>query len=248
MNKIKVGFFSFTEITDPHEHRAYNEWHQLDHMPEQYPLPGIAFGQRWVSTPACRDARAAADDAMAPLHYMTLYLMTDPVDRTLEDFMELGQKLRALGRFHLYRRAVLSGPFQFLEAHAAPRALISGDAVPYRPNRGVYVIVEEPTDRDALDPWIRRMHEELLPDVLTLPGVAGVWSFATDPALAHHAPGLGHRRTTVLYLDDAPLKVAKALGPMLEQRWQDAPVRPVFAGPLETVVPWQWDWFDGDQP
>ena len=39
-NKVKVGFFSFTEITDPAEHHAYNEWHQLDHMPEQFPLDG----------------------------------------------------------------------------------------------------------------------------------------------------------------------------------------------------------------
>ena len=52
MNKVKVGFFSFTEITDPREHRAYNEWHQLDHMPEQLPIRGIAWGQRWVATPA----------------------------------------------------------------------------------------------------------------------------------------------------------------------------------------------------
>ena len=56
-NKVKVGFFSFTEITDPTEHHSYNEWHMLDHMPEQYPLDGIAYGQRWVSTPACRAAR-----------------------------------------------------------------------------------------------------------------------------------------------------------------------------------------------
>ena len=65
-NKIRVGFFSFTEITDPAEHRSYNEWHQLDHMPEQYPLPGIAYGQRWVSTPACRAARAVSGAAPRP--------------------------------------------------------------------------------------------------------------------------------------------------------------------------------------
>ncbi len=80
MNKVKVGFFSFTEITDPSEHRSYNEWHQLDHMPEQYPLPGMAFGQRWVSTPACRAARAVDGPLLAPVHYVTLYLMTEPVE------------------------------------------------------------------------------------------------------------------------------------------------------------------------
>src|SRR5262245_10704660 len=70
MNKLKVGFFAFTEITGG-QHRAYNEWHMLDHMPEQFPIPGIAFGQRWVSTPACRAARLYEDPALAPTHYLT---------------------------------------------------------------------------------------------------------------------------------------------------------------------------------
>ena len=54
----------------------------------------------------------------------------------------------------------------------------------------------------------------------------------------------GNRRITVCYLDDDPLVVADAIRPVLEARWRDAPVRPVHAGPLETVVPYQWDWFD----
>ena len=105
MNKVKVGFFSFTEITDPSAHREYNEWHQLDHMPEQFPMRGTAFGQRWVSTPACKAARLIDGELLAPAHYMTLYLFTDPVDETLQEFMDLGQQLRALGRFFDKRRA-----------------------------------------------------------------------------------------------------------------------------------------------
>ena len=46
------------------------------------------------------------------------------------------------------------------------------------------------------------------------------------------------------YLDDDPVTVAGKLGPLLEARWQGAPVTPVHAGPYETVVPYQWDWFD----
>ncbi len=40
MANVRIGFFSFTEVTDPAEHRSYNEWHQLDHMPEQFPIAG----------------------------------------------------------------------------------------------------------------------------------------------------------------------------------------------------------------
>src|SRR5271163_2686196 len=60
VGKVVAGFFSFTEITDPGSHRSYNEWHQLDHLPEQYPIAGVVSGQRWVLTPGCRTARLAS--------------------------------------------------------------------------------------------------------------------------------------------------------------------------------------------
>ena len=42
------AFFSFIELTDPDRHREYNEWHQLDHRPENLLLPGVAWGDRWA--------------------------------------------------------------------------------------------------------------------------------------------------------------------------------------------------------
>jgi hypothetical protein len=247
VNKVKIGFFSFTEITDPGEHRAYNEWHQLDHMPEQFPIRGVAYGQRWVSTPACRAARAVDEELLHPAHYMTLYLMTEPVDETLNEFMDLGQQLRAVGRFHLKRRACFSGPLQWLDAHAAPRVLVSAESLPYRPNRGVYVVVEEPrddADPEAFDAWVRRWHQSDVEHWLEIPGVAGAWTFATHPRLRNPGWSSKKLRITVCYLDGPPLEVADAVRPLLDKRWSDGLVTPVHAGPLETVVPYQWDWFD----
>ena len=38
--------------------------------------------------------RAAVSGArLDPIHYVTLYLMTEPVDRTLREFMQLGRDL-----------------------------------------------------------------------------------------------------------------------------------------------------------
>jgi hypothetical protein len=232
VNKIRVGFFSFTEITDPGEHHSYNEWHQLDHMPEQYPLDGIAYGQRWVSTPACRAARAVSGELLDPIHYVTLYLMTDPVERTLQEFRQLGRDLHAANRFHMHRRARLSGPFPFTDARVAPRVLVSAAAVPYRPNLGVYVEVEEraagtdPADDEATT----GAHLDAL---CTRPGVAGAWSFADD-----------ERRVTVSWLDVPPLEVQESLRAESDARRARAPDRTVFAGPFESITPWQWDWFE----
>ena len=246
MNKVKLGFFSFTEITDPYQHRAYNEWHQLDHMPEQYPLPGLAFGQRWVCTPELRAARLVGEAPLDAAHYVTVYLMTDPVEQTLTDFMELGAKLHQLGRFFQPRISHLSGPFQFLEAHAAPRVLVSAESIPYRPNRGAFVIVEEPTDEGRLDGFVRELHETHMPALLDVSGVAGAYSFASSPSFGNKGWSKGHRRITVCYLDDDQLTVTAGIAPLLEARWDGAPVRPLLAGPYASVIPWQWNWFDDE--
>jgi hypothetical protein len=233
-NKVKVGFFSFTEITDPAEHHSYNEWHQLDHMPEQYPLPGMAFGQRWVSTPACRAARAVDGALLAPVHYVTLYLMTEPVDTTLEEFHALGGTLRERGRFHQHRRAHLSGPFDVGSVAVAPRVLISAPAVPFRPNLGAYIVVEDLASTDLAPDTT---------DLLGLPGVAGVWTFVSDQE-RRHAWRPGHRRVTVCFLDSHPLTVAPAIGEVVTRPGRLSG-SVIHAGPVETVVPWHWDWFDG---
>lgn len=247
MNKVKVGFFSFTEITDPNEHQAYNEWHQLDHMPEQFPLDGIAYGQRWVSTPACRDARVVSEVPFDDVHYVTLYLMTEPVDRTLHEFFDLGRRLRALGRFHRHRRSHFAGPLIHLEGAAALRVLVSAESVPYRPNRGVYVIVDDTCDRSLLDEHTRWLHAEHHPRLLEVPGVAGLWTFSTSPTFANHPWETGDRRITVVWLDDDPCTVAPALDEAdAPRRARRDVVRTVFAGPFETITPWQWDWFEPD--
>jgi hypothetical protein len=233
--KAEYGFFSFTEVTDPAEHRSYNEWHQLDHLPEQFPLRGIVYGQRWVSTPACRVARVVSEPALDPIHYVTCYLMTEPIDETLEEFFALGAELRRLDRFHQQRHAHLTGPFRVQHAHAAPRVLVSPAAVPFRAHRGIYVIVEEARDAGEPDAAAEAA-------LIETAGVAGCWSFATADGMESRRWTTGSRRVTVCWLDDDPLDVASRLVPLVEARRAESAM--TFAGPFETITPWQWDWFD----
>lgn len=238
--KPTFGFFSFTEITDPAEHHAYNEWHQLDHLPEQFPLPGIVYGQRWVSTPACRSARAVSDPSLDPIHYLTCYLMTDPIEETLDDFFDLGVRLRELDRFHQHRRAHLTGPFRIGGTVAAPRVLVSGAAIPFRAHRGIYVIVEELHD----DTSGATAGDD--PELLETPGVAGMWTFTTPTGLTSRRWSPGARQITVCWLDDDPLQVAERISPLVLARRErlESVANVTFAGPFETITPWEWDWFD----
>jgi hypothetical protein len=206
-----LGFFSFTEITDPSAHEAYNAWHQLDHLPEQFTLEGVRFGQRWVRSPRCRAAEAASGSMLDSFHYMTLYLLRDR--DVVPPFFALGQHLHDEDRFFAARRAALSGPFDVVGSWAAPRVAVSAGAIPFRPSHGVYVVVGPSVEGAS---------------VVELPGVAGVWQFAD-----------AERTVTVAFVDGDLWQVAATL----ESTLGELDTTPEWAGPLERVDAFRWDWF-----
>ena len=70
--------------------------------------------------------------------------------------------------------------------------------------------------------------------------MAGVWSYGP---MVSWAPGprcqTQARYVTVVYLDGDPRATAGALQPLVEARWGSGAVRPLFAGPLRSVVEWE---------
>ncbi len=242
MNRVEVGFFSLSRCSPTGDDRPYLEWHAMDHMPEQYQLPGLVLGQRWVSTAACRSVRAADVGDWSAVDHVVCYLMGKPLDETIDEFFTLGRRLAELGRFPEALPSQYRGALRLLETHAAPRALISAEVVPFRPHRGIYLIVEEP----AAEPGgahLRRQHAEILPGLVSVPGVAGAWTYATTPAIRRPMFSDGSFRMTVCYLDGDPAAVAEQLGPLVEGGWAGAPSRVVLAAPFESIVRWDWDRF-----
>jgi hypothetical protein len=209
-----LGFFSFTEITDPSAHRAYNEWHQFDHLPEQFTIPGITFGQRWVCSPRCVEARVAVSPLLAPCHYMTLYFLRD--EAVLPEFFDLARQLHAADRFFEARISHLSGPFRVASTRASPAARVSAGAVPFRPAAGVYVVVGP----------------DVLPGAPVLgevSGVSGEWRFSD-----------GERSISVAFVEGDLWAAADELG----RRARELAGPLEWAGPLERVDAYQWRWFD----
>jgi hypothetical protein len=205
-----LGFFSFTEVTDPSAHEAYNAWHQLDHLPEQFTIEGINFGQRWVRSPRCRAAESATGSLLDRFHYMTLYLLRD--EHLIPEFFSLAEELSAKDRFFRARRALLSGPFPVVGRWADPRVAISPGAIPFRPAQGVHVVVGPAVDGQG---------------VISHPGVAGAWQFS-DAELG--------RTITVTFIDGDLWQASAAIGTAGGESAE-------WAGPLEPVDAFRWDWF-----
>jgi hypothetical protein len=243
VNRVKLGFFSLTSRSSREDDRPYLRWHQLDHMPEQYQLAGLVNGQRWGSTPACRSARIAETDGWTDVEHLVCYLMGEPVPETLEGFFDLGRTLAEMGRFSHRMPNYYKAGLALLETHAAPRALVSAEVVPFRPNRGVLLVVEEPDGHEGWNDYLQRNHREVVPELLGTQGVAGLWIFARSSALTHKTFTEGTERFTICYLDDEPAEVADRVAGILRKSWSGSPTRPLLAAPFESMMRWDWDRF-----
>ena len=60
------------------------------------------------------------------------------------------------------------------------------------------------------------MHTEVLPELVSVPGVAGAWAFGTTPSIRRPMFTDGRYRMTVCYLDDDPAAVGERLAPVVE--------------------------------
>ena len=260
MFKASHAFFSFTEVTDVSKHRDYNAWHQLDHRPENLALSGIPYGERWVSSPDCIKARLVSDPLIHNFHYMNMYWMQQPLSKTWHEFEELGSQTLALGSHRRpempYAKRHLTGVFMAVKGYATPRVLISPEALPFRPTRGVFATMYDlhaPGSADAQDmlQWYDEVH---IPDIASCKGVAGCWSFqslpgySNDIALNSNPAG---RRINLYYLDQDPLEMLADMRARVPA-WRAAgrlrdnskTKKDLHIGPLRTIIPWQWDWFD----
>jgi hypothetical protein len=190
---------------------AYIEWHSLDHLPEQYSLRSLVHGQRWVSTPACRAARAAGDGSLDDADHVVQYLFADK--GSLDRFFALGAELREAGRMPLRLPPVELAAYAFNDAQAA---VVCPEVLPWRPNRGAYLIVSD-------------ARVELPP----IDGVAGVWRYVGAKFHERLLDTTG-RHLTVCYLDGDPAEAGAAITASLDQ-----PVR--FAAPFAALTPFDWD-------
>ncbi len=207
---------------------AYLEWHGLDHLPEQYRIQGVRSGARWVSTAACRAARAASSERFDTVDHVVAYLFAEPVRTSLDTFFALGADLRAADRMPLRLPMVELAGYRRSAIAASRHALVGADVLPWRPALGVYLLIEHGPPLSA-EP------------LLAVGGVAGLWSYAGTGSLHPRLTSTDGLHLTLAYLDDEPTAVAERLGGALHDRWASGDATPLLAAPFVTVQPWAWD-------
>lgn len=203
----------------------YLRWHSLDHRPEQHRLTAVRASLRLVSTPACRSVRALSDGPLNAVDHVMTYFFTDTAG--LHDFNELSTALGNAGRKLPLLPPVERGVYEVQRKAAAPRAKLGSEVLPWLPVRGAFVLVERGS---------------ALPDPLVeVDGVAGVWSALSLRVDASLASAQENQTITYCFLDDDPIATAQRLHPVLEARWAELDIEPLFAAPFFAVVPYEWD-------
>jgi hypothetical protein len=246
-------FFSFTEVPELSDHRAYNEWHQLDHRPENLALPGVLWGERWVRSPDCKAMGTAPDQTLARLHYLNMYWFGEPVDQSAAEWSSLAERSFHWGRrgdVHLANR-LLMGFFRPIKGYVNDRVLVSADALPFRPSRGVWVSVarvDQPRTPEA-ETLFRWYDRSRIPALLRCRGAAGAWSFASESTFTSALDLSGDAspastRIVLVYLDGDPVDFVADLAQVPVDAWVEATETALLSTPLRTIIPWQWDWFD----
>jgi hypothetical protein len=234
--RVKLGVFSLSASSPDGDDSRYLRWHHLDHLPQQYEVPGVLFGQRWVSTPECRAARAVQSERFEPVNHIVHYLFGEPVAQAVDDFFALRDHLIEIGRFpeRLPNRLVSGG--EPVEAHAAASAFVSADVVPYRPNRGAYLIIEQADPVSEGARWSSGHVDALL----AIDGVAGLWSFAPTALRPDEFSKSGYS-VSVCYLDEDPVGVAAPIAAVLAERWEGGAIRPAFGAPFVSLQPFDYE-------
>lgn len=245
-----LAHFRLTAVSGRDAHRRENELQELYHRPELLAQPGVAWGERWVRDEAC-----AALSSGLSFDYCAAWWLRAPALASAEAFD---------GHFGRAAHLGLDGGAESkldefmvpLKGYVRREPLVSEQALPFRPNTGVYLIVSRfRRHHDVESEDIFRWYDQVrIPDMLDCPGAAGAWSFAQrnlySPLRDMSEPTL---RMLLFYLDGDPLAFAAAVRER-EAKWREAgrgrdtsAVEDLlFAGPLKRIVPWRWPGNGGD--
>lgn len=254
--RYPLVFFSFVEVNgDAGAHRRYNEWHQLDHRPENLALPGVAWGDRWALT----KNRSVAAPEYESVDYIAMYWFNEPVERSLDEWHTLGTDSFQWGRgprLPGVHRPLL-GFFRPVKGYVSPSAQVSPEGLPYRPNRGLHVTLTRFDEAYGADTHDHHQWEDrvLVPQLLDLDGVAGVWTFAFERHQQSGSMSLGEPKTDapgsmrmrVVYLDGEPSETTKRIRSVVEDAElgtgssAESETSVLLDAEATTIVPWQ-DW------
>ena len=174
----------------PGRHRAFNEWHDADHRPENHgQIDHIYHSARYVAEPEHLAARQVLEGGLAGPggEYLAMYWSTASPEQLLYDMTVVREQLRLLGRCEPINRdfrAVWRDRVHVVRAYVPPGSILSADAVPLAPHHGVVATLGQYPAELAV--WARRHDDAFVPRLLAGGEVTGIFTFMPMKEQDHH--------------------------------------------------------------
>jgi hypothetical protein len=181
-----AGVFVGLLTCPPGRHRAFLEWHDGDHRPENVgQIQHMFHSVRWIAPPESLPCREFGQDS--PVEdageYLLTYWSTAEPERLRSDMLALAGQLRTLGRLDPMGRDFRITWREYLRparGGAAAAAGVSPDAVPFVPHDGVVITVGRAPDDGGR--WNAEYDRVILPGLLASGPVLAALTLHATPA------------------------------------------------------------------
>jgi hypothetical protein len=245
---VRIDAISIALLDIHREHRRFNRWYDLDHLPEHVSKGDVVSGQRYVATGPTRRAAGVLAGPLTSGHpaYATIYSFGGPLDfrddEALDGWRDKDRTIVKAGRYWLPGNVCHSSAWRTVEAHARGSLPISADAVPHLAHRSIVLSIGRVTDAARAAAWWEATQRDA---ILDLDGVLAIRRLA--PADAEGADLMLH----IILSERDPVSTVGALAELraaqgLTGRFpaHGGEYEQVALLPYERIVPFQYDFVD----
>jgi hypothetical protein len=245
---MRIDGISLALLDIHREHRRFNRWYDLDHLPEHVSKADVIRGQRYVATGPTRRAEGVLAGPLTNGHppYATIYSFGGPLDfrgdEALAGWRDKDHGIVRAGRYWLPGSVCHSSSWRPADARSRASMPLSAEAVPYLAHRSVILAIGRVADAERAVAWWDATQRDA---ILDLEGVLAVQRLTpADPA------GEGLMLHLVLCESDpvtaigrlAELRAVQGLtGRFPAHRGE---YEPLALLPYERIVPFQYDFVD----
>jgi hypothetical protein len=245
---MRVDAVSIALLDVRSDHRHFNRWYDLDHLPEHVSKPDVVNGQRYVATGRTRRSAGVVAGPLTQGHppYATIYSFGGPLDfrdeAAVAGWRDKDRAIVKAGRYWLPGTLAHNSSWRPAVNWTRPSHPLSADAVAYLPHRTLVLSIGRVTDRERASNWWNETQND---SILDLGGVLAVRQM--DPADAEHADLMLHlvfsehdAVTTMAALDELR-EVQRFTGRYPSHRGE---YEALALLPYERIVPFQYDFVD----
>jgi hypothetical protein len=164
--EVKGLLFALLDVEDRPE--EYNRWYDLDHFPEHLSKADVVGGRRYVAPPALRGLPESVEgELIGHPPYATAYFLGEGFEseEAAAGWLAKDRTIVKAGRFWRDGRPAFTGRWRLDGVARHPSVLVSDEATPFLPHRGLIVAVGRAASAEQRGDALRWWADVHLPDL-----------------------------------------------------------------------------------